>query len=144
MKVYLAARFDRGPELRTYRDELQSVGLTVTSRWLDLHGETSDLAAYDAETMSRFAVEDLEDIYQADVLIAFTERPTVGYTSGGRHVEVGYALAHEKPVLIVGHPENIFYQMGVTSLTDITVVDDWHAALAALLGRAVRQMKGAA
>jgi nucleoside 2-deoxyribosyltransferase len=141
MKIYLASRFDRGHELRTYRDELRQIGLTVTSRWLDGHGLDDQNAVYTDETLATFALDDLEDIKQSQVMVAFTEQRSIGYMSGGRHVEAGYALALGIPLIIVGPAENIFYRMGVTALTDITVVPDWHMALAHLLGRSVRNLE---
>jgi nucleoside 2-deoxyribosyltransferase len=141
VKIYLASRFSRGHELRTYRDELRQIGLTVTSRWLGGHGLDDANAVYTDETLATFALEDLEDIEASDVLIAFTERRTVGYMSGGRHVEAGYALALRIPIIVVGPAENIFYQMGVTERSDVTVVPDWHMALAHLLGRSVRNLE---
>ena len=145
MKIYLASRFSRGRELQGYRDELRQIGLMVTSRWLDGHGVGAEAnAVYTDETLATFAVEDLEDIEQADVLIAFTEYRGVGYMSGGRHVEAGYALALRIPIIVVGPAENIFYRMGVTERSDITVVPDWHMALAHLLGRSVHTMNAEA
>jgi len=35
VKVYLAARYSRGPELVGYRSELRAAGHVVTSRWLN-------------------------------------------------------------------------------------------------------------
>jgi nucleoside 2-deoxyribosyltransferase len=113
MKVYLAARFSRLPELNRYRAELEAAGITVTSRWL-LGGHewvgTPD-EQIPRERLARFAAEDLEDIDAADVLLCFTESPRSGPARGGRHVEFGYALAKRKPVIVVGHIENVFYAL---------------------------------
>ena len=103
MKIYLAARYGRREEMCRYRVELQAIGVSVTSRWLN--GNRDGVL----ETVA--AREDIEDIRLADTLIAFTEHPEMtgpGRNRGGRHVEMGYALALSKPVIVCGHLENVF------------------------------------
>lgn len=114
-KVYLAGRFDRQQEFRRLRDELIDIGIDVTSRWLDNHGNASRIAAgdetYTDDELGDFAAEDFADIRDSDVVVVFTESPDVGYTSGGRHVETGYAMALDKNVVIVGPRENVFHKL---------------------------------
>lgn len=114
LSVYLAARFSRLPELVGYAGELESAGITVTSRWI--RGGHEWVGADDEEIpvsrLAQFAADDLEDIDAADVLVCFTEPPRTGPARGGRHVEFGYALAKGKPILCVGHRENVFYCLG--------------------------------
>ena len=104
MSVYLAARYDRREELRGYAGDLRDRGITVTSRWL--HGEDTGLGG------AACALADLEDIRAAGTLIAFTEDPAFykpGSSRGGRHVELGYALARPgMRVIACGPPENQF------------------------------------
>lgn len=121
MKFYLAARFSRNPEMRGYRDQLVAIGHTVTSRWIDGLHETkgSDDAAYTTEELGVFAREDLEDVFAADVMIAFTEQPRVPLASrGGRHVEFGAAIAAKKNLVVIGPRENVFH-----SLSEVTQFD---------------------
>lgn len=133
MKVYLAARFSRRDELNRYRTELEAEGITVTSRWL-LGGHewvgTPD-EAIPRPKLAQFAVEDLADLMAADVVVCFTESPRSGPARGGRHTEFGYALAKGKPVVCVGHIENVFY-----ALPDVLYVESWEAALHVLLNAA--------
>lgn len=110
MKIYLAGRYSRRLELLKYSEELNEIGYEVTSRWIRGDHETDD-DMLSFEEGCRFAKEDLEDIAAADVLIAFTENPeddVKGSSRGGRHVELGYALAAGKRVIVVGHWENVF------------------------------------
>lgn len=111
MKVYLAARFSRLPELLHHKSELEQEGITVTSRWLLGGHEWEGTPDEDIppEHAARFAVEDLEDIQAADVVVCFTEPARSGPARGGRHVEAGWAIAKGIPVVVVGHRENVFY-----------------------------------
>ena len=103
--VYLASRFDRRQELQGYRKVLSDAGVTVTSRWLD---EQNTEGGGDRQM---FAEHDLEDIRRADILLAFTEDPKIGYAKGGRHHEAGYAMALGKEIWVTPYAENIFLQM---------------------------------
>lgn len=111
--VYLAARFSRLPELNGYRAILEAEGIDVTSRWLlgghEWTGTPDDEIPIDH--LAGFAADDLADIDRADVVIAFTESPRSGPARGGRHFEAGYAYATGKPLIIVGHVENVFYAL---------------------------------
>lgn len=107
LNIYLAGRYGRRLEIKGYADQLRAAGHTVTSRWLD-----SEHAAFDAaptwEQMLDWAENDLSDINDADVFVAFTESPDSPFARGGRHVEFGYALATGKYMIVVGPCENIF------------------------------------
>lgn len=112
ISFYLAARFGRRDELNGYAQDLRRKGYVVTSRWLTQH-QKLDLSVYrysDAERRM-FALHDWEDVQRANRLIAFTEDPAdnaPGGRRGGRHVELGAALAQGKHVYVVGHYENVF------------------------------------
>ena len=104
MNVYLAARYDRMPEMVEVAEQLRRIGHEVTSRWIRGFGNP------DAET----ALYDLTDIVIADAIILFTEDPTANVpfaARGGRHVEFGYALRAGKKLYLVGPRENIFHEL---------------------------------
>lgn len=104
MSVYLCAAWQRQTEMRHWRAALSRHGVVVTSQWLDVrHVDASP------EAQQAGALMDLRDLDAADVVIARTERPDAGYLTGGRHVEVGYALATGRRVHLVGAPENVFH-----------------------------------
>lgn len=127
MKVYLASRFSRGPELLGYRADLERYGIEVTSRWL-LGGHEwagTDDEALPIDVGERFATEDINDLVVADVVICFTEEPRSGASRGGRHVEFGYALAAELTIIVVGPRENVFY-----CLPEVHHHETWETALA--------------
>lgn len=114
MKVYLCAAWQRQAVLRGYRDRLVAAGVEVTASWLDLLGP---LPATPAEERAA-ALLDLRDLVCADEVIAFTETPSAGYLTGGRHVEFGYALAVDKPIWLIGPPENVFHHHPLVSHVD--------------------------
>jgi hypothetical protein len=76
------------------------------------------------EQWSKLALVDVDDVRRADGLIFFSEDHEGG---GGRHVELGLALAWSKNVIVVGQREHIFHR-----LPQVSVVDQWADALVIL------------
>lgn len=112
MKCYLASRYSRYIELQEYRADLEKLGHTVTSRWINGGHKVDDQGLSqeaEQEERIRLANEDVEDLMEADWIIAFTEAPRSSNSRGGRHVEWGIALATSKRVIVIGHRENVFY-----------------------------------
>ncbi len=130
MRFYLAARYSRRLELCEYRKVLESRGHIVTSRWLNgnhqisdhgvplgdhgeqlvegLEGDGGGESPRAAQLRQAFAREDVNDVQNCDVLIAFTEPPRSSASRGGRHVELGIAIGLSKEVIVIGYRENIF------------------------------------
>lgn len=108
--LYLAARYGRRAELQEVAARLRDFGHVITSRWINGgHDLVDDASRAFATASARFAEEDWVDLVAADVFIAFTEAPGApGRGRGGRHVELGAALALRKTVIVVGPRENIF------------------------------------
>jgi hypothetical protein len=105
MRIYLASRFSRIKEMRTYACRLQDLGHEVRSRWIwRAEPNVSNLDSPDA---ARVAAEDLEDIRASNCLILFAEAPRTP-TRAGRMVEFGAALAAGKRIVIIGGKENVF------------------------------------
>ncbi len=110
-RIYLAARYTRREELLGYKADLEALGHTVTSRWLNGAHQISDTGLSEEgtrEERERFAREDWADLREAEWTIAFTEEPRVSNSRGGRHVELGAALAWGQRVTIIGPRENVF------------------------------------
>jgi hypothetical protein len=104
MRIYIASRDQAAG--RNLRDLLLSAGHTVASRWLDIEGYGS---LSDDEASKRSAsVSDIQDVRESDLLVLRSE-PDGAFVPGGKHVETGVALALEKPVIVLGRPENIFH-----------------------------------
>jgi len=112
MKIYLAARYSRFPEMQEHAKKLEALGHRVTSRWIlgnhDIRVAGDGVAAV---VMPVWAREDYEDLAEADVCLSFTEPPgdVPGRGRGGRHCEHGIALALGKVCMVVGYRENIFH-----------------------------------
>lgn len=128
MRVYLSSRYDRILELAGYRSELASMGIDCSARWLD--GDTA------AETAAN-AIIDIHDIYQADVLVTFSEgkEPVSGGQRGGRHFEAGVAYETGIPVVVVGGQENVFH-----CLPGVITCATWREAKRLLLVMAEKQL----
>lgn len=112
MKVYLAAAFCRKDEILGIAEELRSLGIEVTSRWLveqkDIPTDRSR-----ATFLAGRAQIDLDDIDRADVLVRFSDdlsSPTVPshLATGSRMGETLWALAHNKTVIVVGGYQCVF------------------------------------
>lgn len=110
MKIYLAARYSRRFEMQDYRETLIKAGHEITSRWIE-GGHEITLDPEDPGNI-RFAIEDWSDLIDADLVIHFSDEPDAKTRGrGGRHVELGIALALGKPIILVGRRENVFHYL---------------------------------
>lgn len=115
VKIYLAAKYARREEMEQIAIELMNVyGYDITARWV-FGGE-------EGKTNEEIAVFDLEDVAEADTVISFTEHPNM-YTTGGRHVEFGYAIATGKRLVVIGPRENVFHHYPTVEQFD--TFNDW-------------------
>ena len=111
-RIYLAARYSRWHELADYAQQLRAYGFTITSQWLEGRSPLSSDGLSEEATLEQrtwFAQQDWDDLMAADSCISFTEPSRSSNTRGGRHVELGAALAAGKRVIVVGHRENVFH-----------------------------------
>jgi hypothetical protein len=109
MKVAISARFGRKEECRRLASAIRRHEHLVVSHWLS---STEDDESLDAMEKGEAAIVDIAAVRSCDVLVCLSEKypwDTSGATRGGRHVELGAALALWKQVILVGPPENIFY-----------------------------------
>lgn len=110
MKIYLASRYARRSELNGYAGILENLGHVITSNWLmGHHVILEDLPQKERiEKSAKFAQEDLDGIENCELFVLFTDEPEKVWKAGGMFVELGYALALKKKVVIVGKEENVF------------------------------------
>jgi|SRR5215213_1092188 len=110
LKVYVAAAFARGGEMRRVARDLEREGHRVTSTWIN---ESTELVAGEcatAEAAMRAAVRNLEQLRESDLCIMFsTPAGSEDLGRGGRHVELGAAFAWNIPVMLVGPDEHLFH-----------------------------------
>lgn len=142
MKVYIAAPYGARALVAERLAELSRIGFQPLCRWADgTHEVGPEGAALEVEQKqrARWAHDDLQDIRNADLLVILSAIEALGVhdaarrgTSGGRHVETGYAIAHNKRIVFVGEPENVFH-----AIPQVTVVPNWHEAVIELSYRLV-------
>lgn len=101
MKVYIAAPYPMRATAIELMTKLEALGVTVTSSWLRAEDEMND----------KYARLDLADVRRADALVAMNPAAWHNTGTGGRHVELGYALALKRPVVLLGDPSNIFHHL---------------------------------
>jgi hypothetical protein len=115
MRVYLASRYRDFPLMQQWREFLEDNNCTVTSRWINGDHEITE-NANDDKARSRFAVEDVEDILSAQIFICRSDPSFFRSGRGGRHVELGIALACKKVIVLVGQRENVFHYLPQVSV----------------------------
>mgnify|MGYP001576247402 CR=1 FL=1 len=134
MRVYLAARYSRYVEMQDYARVLTDAGYEVASRWIRGDHELRACGESEAARWQRqWAMEDWQDVREADIVLSFTESPGEhsGRSRGGRHVEYGLALAWGKRCLVVGDREHVFHW-----LPEVEYYASWEEALRVLTGQA--------
>lgn len=125
MRAYVAARMEDQSDARQVRDALREFRVEVHAKWIDMPVKGD--AATDDDRRAAQAM-DLEDVTASDVLVLWKPRSTHrASTTGGHHVEVGYALALGKPVFVIGAGENVFHWHPA-----VRVCDSIHAACLAI------------
>ena len=106
--IYIAGSYARKEEFRRYAVELEKFGHRVVSTCLNEPHSVEEFGTkiIPSPSVSRaMAVRDLEDVARADVVLWFSDDE---FTRGGKHVEMGAALALGTCVDIIGHAETIF------------------------------------
>lgn len=110
LSVYLASRHEDRDDIIRVRKALVKNGIHVTSRWL-LEGGVlkTNIVENEREGSIHVLTNDIEDINIADAVVVFSPKKAFGNSTGGRHVEFGYALGTRKTLILVGFRENVFH-----------------------------------
>jgi nucleoside 2-deoxyribosyltransferase len=104
---YLASGFSRRDRLRSLAKMLQRKGHEVTSGWIQYNTRPDrDSPEWEAFAQ-KVAGENLIDLSMSDALIidAFGIRET---NNGGVHTELGFAIAKDWPIYLIGPRRNTF------------------------------------
>jgi hypothetical protein len=117
LKIYLANFFSKKDEMRRCREELQKMGIVVTSRWLDESVAPKSAIGDVSDKLNCInAMNDVQDVMDADVLLFFTSGPkdlrtlpVKSLARGGRHVEFGMGIVAKKRLILCGQRENVFH-----------------------------------
>jgi hypothetical protein len=109
MKIALGAAYHRKAEVRELAAKISRIGHTVLCRWID----EPDRQAPNRKALIEWANLDLDDIRQCHYFIRLTDDlsdPLVpsALATGGRFVEMGYALALGKTVVVLGGVQSIY------------------------------------
>ena len=110
MKIYISARWQRRQEMQDYAKLLGEH--ECCSRWLSHKFDEYNHKPAPNGVLEISAAQDILDVIACDVFIGFTEQPEV-YSTGGRHVELGVALALGKEIILIGPKENVFHHLPV-------------------------------
>lgn len=106
MKVYIAAPYELIDEARGMMRLLESRGHVVTSRWLK---DDEDLL--DESKQGGYAAKSLLDVLEADLFLLINQEAYRRSGTGGRHVELGYAIMLVKEIVILGVRSNVFHHL---------------------------------
>jgi len=108
MTVYIAAPYPEQARARALAQLFASHGITPACRWID-SGEQ------DSDKWARFC---LEDVAAADLFVAVNPKEWAETGTGGRHVELGCAIALGKPIVLVGPASNLFHRLATVVRVD--------------------------
>lgn len=114
MKVYIAAPYPMKLEAEVIWHSLERLGHDVVSGWLWRKDDNSDLTAR----------LDLAEIDLCDALVALNLGGWEERGTGGRHVELGYALGKNKRVFLIGERTNLFHwHSNVVQISALSQID---------------------
>lgn len=126
MKLYVASRFGNYERVRAFIDDAERAGHEITHDWTRTEefdewghpygGDGSQLSRAD---QARHAKADLDAAAGADAVVLLPV-PDMG----GAYVEVGYALAHGRQVIVAGRGRFLIFW----GLPAVTVLPDEAAA----------------
>ncbi len=119
IRIYIAAPFQLQDAAKALRELLASQGIRCVSRWIDAPENLDD----------KWARRDLYDVASCDVFVLLNPQDWASRGTGGRHVECGYALALNKPIVLLGARTNIFHH--ITSIECAAVPEAYVAITAA-------------
>lgn len=93
--------YGRMLEMREYGEELKKAGHEITARWI--YGNEED------QEREESAIMDYDDVKAADCIVKFAQPYGSLNKGGGRHTELGLALAWGKRCIVVDNKEQIFH-----------------------------------
>lgn len=117
MRIYIAGWFGAQSRLRSIRDLVKDAGHEVVGTWLDEETDSSD----DLKRRE-YAKRDLYEIGLAQLLLVDTFDPS---STGGREVELGYAMRSGIHTGIIGPKRNVFHHVTDRYFTGWDVALEW-------------------
>ena len=114
MNIYISASIPRKQEAYDLGNLLRAAGHNILSQWHNTIGKNSD-ANYHSQDK---AVRDLDGVNACEVFIEL-----VGDTKsrGGRHCELGLAIAGKKKIILIGPDDDCIFTWlpGLTKIESI-------------------------
>jgi len=99
MKVYIAASYLRKEEAQKLGLELEQKGFEILSDW----HQVNEQADYHS---GQRAIRDMHSVEQCDLFIEFVGDKD---SKGGRHCELGLALAWNKKIILIGEIDTCIF-----------------------------------
>lgn len=129
MKIYLAAMYQWIDKMKVEREKFRAAGFEITADWIE-----SD-AVNQARSRHENATLDLEGVKRADAFVLYTLPIGTMFSSGGRMTELGYAIALNKRIILVGPRENVFCHLD--NIREFSTSEDVIAHLLHLIQRKI-------
>lgn len=104
MRAYISAPYELKDDACEIRDFLADEGILALCGWVLMKDELSHAETRDA------LFTDLTDIDKADIFVQLNPSEWRYRGTGGRHVELGYAIAKAKYIFVIGESTNIFHE----------------------------------
>lgn len=109
-RIYVAASFHGIERIRDEVDSLEERGHDVLGVW---HQPNDPIEAiwdgnFGGRIAQALALRDLHGIETCDLMVIDTLDPS---STGGRNVELGYALALKKRIILIGPPTTVFFAL---------------------------------
>lgn len=107
MRIYLASGFNWRHNFRCLAKNIEAKGHTVTSSWIWIDERPERSSGDWDEFAKKIAASNLIDLHRSNALILDTRgiRPD---GNGGADSELGFAIAKDWPIYLIGERRNTF------------------------------------
>jgi len=109
-KIYIAASFHGAARIFEEAEVLADLGHIITGVWFQSFDPLEKMwdGNFGGRIAEVMALRDFSGIDRAKIVIIDTLEES---SSGGRNVELGYALAKDKRIILIGEPTTIFFSL---------------------------------
>ena len=97
MRIYVASKWQDREIIKQIQKDIELAGHSISYDWTD---HSFDPVAGTKKDLERLAVEDIQGVINADLLIVYA---VFHYSYEGAFCEMGAALALGKPIYVVGY-----------------------------------------
>lgn len=130
MNVYIAAPYEARKAAVALAAVVESLGCSLCASWLTPEHNDDGKNSPLGDVPVVHALEDLEDVLACDIFIVLNPKGFERSGTGGRHVELGVAIATRKPIILIGERTNVFHFLpSVVQISNIESPATFAAAL---------------